>query len=383
MRCYLLAVLCLMEEQIQSNQTPEITPSTSGASARQEPDAAPGSSRRRLLGYGAAAALAAVILAGGVTGLVGARRSSEHPLVVSAARVFGVSAGSVNNRSIRYADYVRDLAALRIFYNANTQAGAPTYTAEQQSDQALSRLIANALIAEVAAEYQVSVGQDEVVEIRKKLAERFENDENKLAEDVKKNFGLELSTFLESVVKPSLLEQKLSAAFASSTAEEGGQFAAEQVKARHILFNVKDQSEDAKVKKTAAKVLARLKKGEDFATLAKEFGSDGTKDQGGDLGWFGRGQMVPEFEQAVFALEPGKLGEELVKTEFGYHIVQVDERRNVRDFGAYMNDRLDKAQIKIYGKIHNPFAKPEEPANETETPPADNNGNGPVGQPAE
>jgi len=73
-------------------------------------------------------------------------------------------------------------------------------------------------------------------------------------------------------------------------------------------------------------VLARVKKGEDFAKLAKQYSEDGSKDNGGDLDFFGRGRMVAEFDAAAFSMKPGQTSD-LVKTQFGFHIIRVTDHR--------------------------------------------------------
>lgn len=106
--------------------------------------------------------------------------------------------------------------------------------------------------------------------------------------------------------------------------------APEKIHARHILFDVPSDADEAKVeavRQEAEAALAALRGGADFAELAAKRSDDpGSKINGGDLGFFPRGQMVPAFEEAAFALQPGQLSE-LVKTSFGFHIIRLEERQ--------------------------------------------------------
>ncbi len=93
----------------------------------------------------------------------------------------------------------------------------------------------------------------------------------------------------------------------------------EQVKASHILVSDLE---------TADKVFGQLAEGADFAELAAQYSTDpGTKEEGGDLDWFGRGQMVQEFEEAVFSMEVGDISQP-VKTKYGYHIIKLTDRKD-------------------------------------------------------
>ncbi len=101
----------------------------------------------------------------------------------------------------------------------------------------------------------------------------------------------------------------------------------EQVKASHVLIKVADPKDDAAAKKQAEDVLAQAKAGKDFAELAKKYSQDDSNAKnGGDLGFFGRGAMVKEFEDVAFALEPGQISD-VVKTQFGYHVIKVTEKK--------------------------------------------------------
>jgi len=116
----------------------------------------------------------------------------------------------------------------------------------------------------------------------------------------------------QGLVEAELLRQKLEDVLASRVPTTG-----DQVHARHILVENEEIAE---------LVLNRLEEGDDFADLAKEYSQDeSNKDDGGDLGWFSRGRMVPEFEEVAFSLPVGEVSEP-VQTQFGYHIILVEER---------------------------------------------------------
>jgi parvulin-like peptidyl-prolyl isomerase len=105
----------------------------------------------------------------------------------------------------------------------------------------------------------------------------------------------------------------------------------ESVHARHILIKAdKTASEEEKAEalKKAESVLTKIQNGGDFHKLALEHSQDpGSKTRGGDLGFFGRGRMVREFENVAFSLQPGEMSD-IVETNFGYHIIKVESRRN-------------------------------------------------------
>ncbi len=104
----------------------------------------------------------------------------------------------------------------------------------------------------------------------------------------------------------------------------------EQVRARHILIKVSpnaDKKALAKAKKKAEEIRAKALKGEDFAKLAEKYSDDpGSRGRGGDLGYFQKGRMVPEFEKAAFSLKVGEISKP-VRTSFGYHIIKVEGKR--------------------------------------------------------
>ena len=137
-------------------------------------------------------------------------------------------------------------------------------------------------------------------------------------------FQNQLNYLKERLLRQEYFEKTLKSAVSENEAKEiykeriGSLKPEEEVSARHILVDSEE-----KAKELRAKIVA----GADFAEVAKESSSDrGTKDQGGSLRYFGQGQMVPEFDTAVFKMKKGEISEP-VKTNFGWHIIKLDDRR--------------------------------------------------------
>lgn len=129
----------------------------------------------------------------------------------------------------------------------------------------------------------------------------------------------------------------------------------ELLRARHILVmvNLKTSSDEdkARAKRKVDDLLIRIKAGEDFAKLAAEFSDDkASGKKGGDLGFFQRGRMLPEFDKAAFSLKPGELSD-IVETPFGYHIIRVDEKKD-----AFI-EPFDKLRDKIKERVITDFKK--------------------------
>ncbi|QPA31564.1 peptidylprolyl isomerase [Thermaerobacillus caldiproteolyticus] len=139
---------------------------------------------------------------------------------------------------------------------------------------------------------------------------------------------------IRDMVKLDLLRQKAAMEDIKVTEKELKKYYDEykpKIRASHIL--VKDE-------KTAKEIKEKLDKGEDFAKLAKEYSQDpGSAQKGGDLGWFGPGKMVKEFEDAAYSLKVGEISQP-VKTEFGYHIIKVTDKEKKKSYNE-MKDEIE------------------------------------------
>ncbi len=120
---------------------------------------------------------------------------------------------------------------------------------------------------------------------------------------------------LQKQIEGAVTDEKLNARYQEMVKSSGS---AAEVHARHILVKTEDE---------AKKIIKDLQGGADFEATAKEKSTGPSGPNGGDLGFFAKGQMVPAFEKAAFALEKGKITDTAVKTQFGWHIIKVEDKR--------------------------------------------------------
>ncbi len=153
-----------------------------------------------------------------------------------------------------------------------------------------------------------------------KAAEAAKVDES---EAFKVQMALARKSILEQVYLDQLYSQKITDAYLQEKYEAyvaDTSNASEERRARHILLKTEEEARAA---------IARLEKGEDFAELAKELSTGPSGPNGGDLGYFSPEDMVAPFSEAAFSLEPGSFGKSAVQTQFGWHVIKVEDARPV------------------------------------------------------
>ena len=208
----------------------------------------------------------------------------------------------------------------------------------QIKKQVLENLIARELLYQESQKKGIKVDQQEIDAQLTGLKGRFPNEaefknalsRNNLTEaDLRSQFerDLAIKKLLDGQIgDKSAVSEKETRAYYDSNLETFKK--PEQVRASHILIKVDPGADEAKKAEARTKIESlqtKLKKGEDFGALAKEYSEGPSGPKGGDLGFFGRGQMVKPFEETAFAMKPGQVSD-MVETNFGYHLIMVSDR---------------------------------------------------------
>ncbi len=173
---------------------------------------------------------------------------------------------------------------------------------------------------------QNNLTEAQAAQILKEQGRSLEDFKRELRQAVELNMQIErLRQSVAGPIEPT--DQELSAYLEEHREEYD---TPEQVHARHILIRVPENASEAEIaqaKKQIEAIKQEIENGADFAELAKQYSQDpGSAPTGGDLGFFERGQMVQEFEEAAFALEPGQVSDP-VRTQFGFHLIKVEEKK--------------------------------------------------------
>lgn len=280
----------------------------------------PGCPERRRAGLGAALFLAAALAAGGAAAQTPAAAPAADPVVAK-----------VDGTEIRQSD----LALAEEDVGANIPAGTP----DAKRDWLINYLTDMTLLAKAAEAKKIP----DTADFKSRLAY------------VRSKALME--TMLRDSGKAGATADAMQHVYQEAVKQMGEE---QEVHARHILFRVadaNDQKAAAAAEAKAKDTLAKIKKGEDFAKLAKDLTEDPAgKADGGDLGWFTKDQMVPEFSEAAFKLDKGQVSDP-VKTSFGWHLIKLEDKRK-REAPPFdqVKDQLEtfvtrKAQIELLNKL--------------------------------
>ncbi|GEN52992.1 peptidylprolyl isomerase [Halobacillus faecis] len=198
----------------------------------------------------------------------------------------------------------------------------------QYGEQVLQTLVMKEVLAN---NYEVSDEEvnKELETIKEQYGDNFEN--------ILQQNGFADEEAFKETIRMSLLQEK--------AASEGIEISEEEMKNYYDRMKTEVQASHILVsdEETAKEVKEKIDNGEDFGELAAEYSSDGSAQQGGKLGWFGPGEMVAEFEDKAYELEPGEVSEP-VQSQFGYHVIKVTDKRDKEDVESYedMKDEIKR-----------------------------------------
>lgn len=251
------------------------------------------------------------------TGLVLYQQASRNSLTDKMTQWFPYPAAIVNGEWIRYSEVnasIDEAVAITEKFSDDTALVADLGalpTPAEIADEEYDRLVQVAILEQLALEQGVEATPEEIDTLYEQaILSQVGGDEQQVASTLEELYGWTVDEFKQKVVRELVLRDELQTKF---IAEDDEAFTGAAL--------LKIQDVQAQVQADPGQ----------FAELAKQYSEDGSAANGGDLDWFGRGVMVPEFEEAVFALtEPNQVSD-IVQSQFGYHLIQLIERKAATD----------------------------------------------------
>lgn len=290
-------------------------------------------------------------------------------LVGCATDKLGKTVATVNGENITYGEYLKKFAFQK--YMIDSTYGKEIWNEKVPAEQSITKQ-ETTLIKDFTLRLVDSIIQEELLsQEAKKQSLKIDESElknnvdqwkNSITKDTTAKEYYEKNGITEEVVTDIFKEQmNISALEANYTKnnpvtqaeidkyynDHKSEYTNAQVKASHII--IKTQNDDGtemsqdkvdSAKKQIDEIYAKIKAGEDFAKLAKQYSQDASKDAGGDLGFFSKGQMVKEFEEVAFSMKVGEVSEPF-KTKYGYHVVKLTDKKE---------DTTDPKQVKEFLK---------------------------------
>ena len=284
-------------------------------------------------------------------------KAATDPFTLSVANILRLPAMKVNGERILYSEFALDMKAFTNYLKSNGLL-TDQVTQDNITDQVVGHLADVAIINRLARENSVKVDPKEIDDQKQQIFSEL-----KTAEAVdsyfQQNYGWDVETYLERVVKLKLLQDKLQVVLSS------------------------DEADRKQILEHAEKVLAEIKAGKDFVAAVKEYSEDTTSaSKDGKIEDIIKGETnLPELEAAVFVAKKGEIFPEVIEAPYGFHIVRIDDLRKdkVKDSAGKttekevasvshiffngpglrfkVKDAYDKAVIHLYINVNNPFEK--------------------------